>query len=96
MIAALGVFGDQLVLQVQALSLAASCWVAAVALWLVVLYGGLAVLTVQPNKPTLVDGLNGAWLTSVVLVPVMAQRMVDLPAEIRSKYDLRSLKIVVP
>ncbi len=30
------------------------------------MYGGLAILTVKVNKPTLVDGLNGGWLVSVV------------------------------
>jgi tellurite resistance protein TehA-like permease len=65
-VAALGVFGDQLVLQMQALSLAAGFWVAALVLWPVVLYGMFAVLTVAPAKPSLVEGLNGAWLTSVV------------------------------
>ena len=65
-VAALGVFGDQLVLQMQAVTLAASCWVAAAVLWLVVLYGIFAVLTVKLDKPSLADGLNGAWLTSVV------------------------------
>jgi len=65
-VAALGVFGNQLVLQMQAVSLAAGCWAAAVVLWPMVLYGIFAVLTVKPDKPGLVEGLNGAWLTSVV------------------------------
>src|SRR5215469_3674337 len=39
MVAALGVLGDQLVLQMQAPSFAAGFWVAASVLWLVVLYG---------------------------------------------------------
>ena len=65
-VAALGVFGDQLVLQMQAPSLAAGFWVAALVLWPVVLYGMFAVLTVESEKPSLADGLNGGWLTSVV------------------------------
>jgi tellurite resistance protein TehA-like permease len=65
-VAALGVLGDQLVLQMQAPSLAADFWAAASVLWLVVLYGMFAVFTVAPAKPSLVEGLNGAWLTSVV------------------------------
>jgi tellurite resistance protein TehA-like permease len=65
-VAALGVFGEQLVLQMQAPSLAASFWVAALVLWPVVLYGMFAVLTVEPEKPSLADGLNGDWLTRIV------------------------------
>jgi tellurite resistance protein TehA-like permease len=65
-VAALGVFGDQLVLQMQTPSLAAGFWVAALVLWPVVLYGMFAVLTIEPEKPSLADGLNGGWLTSVV------------------------------
>jgi tellurite resistance protein TehA-like permease len=65
-VAALGVFGDQLVLQMQAPNLAAGFWVAALVLWPVVLYGMFAVLTVEPEKPRLANGLNGGWLTSVV------------------------------
>jgi tellurite resistance protein TehA-like permease len=65
-VAALGVLGDQLVLQMQAPGLAAGFWVAASALWLVVLYGMFTVFTVAPAKPSLVEGLNGACLTSVV------------------------------
>jgi hypothetical protein len=65
-VAVLGVFGNQLVLQMHAVRLAVILWAAAAVLWPVVLYGIFAVLTVKPNKPSLVDGLNGAWLLSVV------------------------------
>ncbi len=64
--AAAGVFGDQLVLQMQAVGVAALFWAGAIMLWFVVIYGVLAVLTIRPDKPGLVDGLNGGWLVSVV------------------------------
>lgn len=64
--AAAGVFGNQLVLQMRAVGVALFFWVVCGVLWLVVTYGVLAVLTVQPDKPSLAAGLNGGWLVSVV------------------------------
>lgn len=65
-VAACDVFSNQLLLQMEAVSLAAVFWVVGAALWLVVTYGVLAVLTVTPDKPSLAHGLNGGWLVSVV------------------------------
>lgn len=65
-VAAFGVFGSQLVLQMDAIGLATLFWVVAAALWFVITYGVLALLTIQPDKPGLADGLNGGWLVSVV------------------------------
>jgi tellurite resistance protein TehA-like permease len=65
-VAASGVFGSQLVLQMKAMSLAIFFWVIAGILWFVVTYGVLAILTVKPDKPSLAEGLNGGWLVSVV------------------------------
>ncbi|MBX6321255.1 MAG: tellurite resistance/C4-dicarboxylate transporter family protein [Rhodospirillaceae bacterium] len=65
-VAACGVFGSQLVLQMDAVAAATVFWIAAAVLWLVVSYGVLTVLTVQPQKPSLADGLHGGWLVIVV------------------------------
>lgn len=65
-VAALGVFGGQLVLQTAAMVLAVGIWVIAGLLWFVITYGVLAVLTVKPDKPSLADGINGGWLVIVV------------------------------
>ncbi len=65
-VAAFGVFGSQLVLQMGAVGPAAFFWIVCGVLWFVVTYGVLAVLTVKVHKPTLADGLNGGWLVSVV------------------------------
>lgn len=71
-VAGLGVFGSQLVLQMGNLSLATVLWQSAGILWIVVMYGVLAVLTVTPDKPSLTDGLNGSWLVSVVATQSIA------------------------
>jgi tellurite resistance protein TehA-like permease len=65
-VAATAVFGTELVSQMQAAGIAAVFWIAAAVLWFVTFYGVLAVLTVKRDKPSLADGLNGAWLASVV------------------------------
>lgn len=65
-VAAFGVFGSQLVLQMDAVGLAVFFWIATAVLWFVVTYGVLSVLTVRPDKPSLADGLNGGWLVSAV------------------------------
>ena len=71
-VAATAVFGTELVLLINAAEVAAVFWIAAATLWAVVTYGELAVLTVKPDKPSLADGLNGAWLVSVVAAQAVA------------------------
>jgi tellurite resistance protein TehA-like permease len=65
-VAAFGVFGSELVIQMNAAGAAVIFWAIAVVLWFVVTYGILAVLTVKPDKPSLADGINGGWLVIVV------------------------------
>ncbi len=72
LVAACGVFSNQLALRVDALGLATVFWVMATVLWVVVTYGVLAVLTVESNKPELADGLNSGWLVSVVATQSIA------------------------
>ncbi|MGA7327163.1 MAG: tellurite resistance/C4-dicarboxylate transporter family protein [Rhodomicrobium sp.] len=78
--AAAAVFGAELVLQMEAARIAAVFWIAAAALWFVTTYGVLAVLTVKPDKPSLADGLNGAWLLAVVAPQSVAVLMVLIAA----------------
>tara|TARA_B100000614_G_scaffold118103_2_gene106013 strand:+ start:759 stop:1862 length:1104 start_codon:yes stop_codon:yes gene_type:complete len=65
-VAASGVFGNQLVIQMSTPDIAVFFWIFAVASWLTITYGLFAVLTVIPDKPGLAEGLNGGWLVSVV------------------------------
>jgi tellurite resistance protein TehA-like permease len=77
-IAAGGVFGSQLVIQQGAVGLAFWLWVATALLWVVITYGVLALLTVNPDKPSLAAGLNGGWLVSVVATQSLAILTVTL------------------
>jgi tellurite resistance protein TehA-like permease len=79
-VAAIAVFGTELVLLMDAAEVAAVFWIAAAALWFVTIYGVLAVLTVKPDKPRLADGLNGGWLVSVVAFQAVAMLTVLISA----------------
>jgi hypothetical protein len=65
-IAAFGVFGSELVVQMEGARLAIFFWIIAATLWVVVTYGILTALTIQLGKPSLADGITGNWLVIVV------------------------------
>ena len=79
-VAAIAVFGTELVLQMDAAEIAAVFWIAAAVLCFVVFYGVLAVLTLKPDKPSLADGLNGGWLVSAVAFQSVAMLTVLISA----------------
>jgi tellurite resistance protein TehA-like permease len=47
-------------------------WWLGLALWLLVMYSFFIIITVRPKKPTLTEGLNGAWLLAAVATQSMA------------------------
>ena len=79
-VAAIAVFGTDLVLLIDATEIAAAFWTAATVLWFVTFYGVLGVLTIKPDKPSLADGLNGGWLVSVVAFQSVAMLTVFMSA----------------
>ena len=56
--------------------------------------GSTIVLRRKPDAEALLAAIDERGCTSVILVPVMAQRMVELPTQVIEKYDLSSLRIV--
>lgn len=60
------VLGSQCLLLGGLWRLAAALWFAGIALWALITYGVLTVLTVKTVKPALAQGLNGGWLLPVV------------------------------
>jgi tellurite resistance protein TehA-like permease len=79
-VAAIAVFGTQLILLMGVAEIAAAFWIAATVLWFMTFYGVIAVLTVKPDKPSLADGLNGGWLVSVVGFQAVAMLTVLISA----------------
>lgn len=60
------VLGSQFVLIVNNYDIALALWIVAVILWIVLIYGIFAALSVKEHKPSLADGINGGWLLAVV------------------------------
>jgi tellurite resistance protein TehA-like permease len=60
------VLGSQFVLIAKNYDIALALWIVAVILWIVLIYGIFAALSVKEHKPSLADGINGGWLLAVV------------------------------
>jgi tellurite resistance protein TehA-like permease len=65
-VAATSVLGSQSMVVAGWFSLALALWFAAIALWAVLTYGIITVLTLKSQKPPLAEGINGGWLLMVV------------------------------
>jgi tellurite resistance protein TehA-like permease len=60
------VLGSQWIVIAGAWQIAAWLWAAGIVLWATITYSIFALLTVQEDKPSLAEGINGGWLVSVV------------------------------
>ncbi|RPI53481.1 MAG: C4-dicarboxylate ABC transporter [Acidobacteria bacterium] len=65
-VAATCVLGSQFVIIAGSWIAGAMLWGLGVALWALVTYAVLMILTVKPDKPSLAQGINGGWLLPVV------------------------------
>lgn len=65
-VAAAGVLGSQFVVISPHLGLAHGLWIAAITLWFFFTYAIFVVFTVEEDKPSLAEGINGGWLVAVV------------------------------
>jgi tellurite resistance protein TehA-like permease len=66
MVAATCVLGSQTLVIAGRWDIAAALWILGIVLWAAVTYIVFTVLTVKAVKPSLPDGINGAWLLAVV------------------------------
>ncbi|MBN9424901.1 MAG: tellurite resistance/C4-dicarboxylate transporter family protein [Burkholderiales bacterium] len=71
-VAATSILGSQFLLLDGNLRVAGALWIAAVVLWLTLTYTIFAGLTIKRHKPTLDQGINGAWLLAVVATQSIA------------------------
>lgn len=60
------VLGSQLVIVVDRPGIAAVLWIAGLILWITIMYTFFTAMTVREDKPSIENGLNGAWLLVVV------------------------------
>jgi tellurite resistance protein TehA-like permease len=82
LVAATCVLGNQFVIVVDGPQIALALWWLGVLLWAVITYAIFTVLTVKTAKPSLGEGLNGAWLVAVVA----AQSVSALGALVASQF----------
>jgi tellurite resistance protein TehA-like permease len=85
-VAATCVLGSQWLVIAGAWPIAAWLWAAGIALWATITYSVFTVLTVNPNKPPLAEGINGGWLVSVVA----AQSVAALGAQLAAGFGDRA------
>ena len=72
------VLGTQNMIVLEARGIATALWWFGVGLWVVVMYTFFTAVTIRPRKPTLAQGINGAWL----IASVATQSIVVLRAAI--------------
>lgn len=60
------VFGSQLVVMTKYYLLAKILWFFAIVLWFLIMYSFFFLVTIRKNKPTISEGINGAWLIASV------------------------------
>jgi hypothetical protein len=71
-VAATAIVGDQFVLFASHSDIAAALWLASVVLWVGLIYAFFIAMTIQPVKPPLAMGLDGAWLLTAVATEAIA------------------------
>ena len=79
-VAATNVLGSQFVILQSNQTIALVLWVLGLALWLLLTYVIFTAFTVKEKKPSLEDGINGAWLLFIVStqsVPVLGMLLVS-------------------
>ena len=79
-IAATNVLGSQFVILQSNQTIALVLWVLGLALWLLLTYAIFTAFTVKEEKPSLEEGINGAWLLFIVStqsIPVLGMLLVS-------------------
>ena len=72
MVAATSVVGSQFVVLNEDYGSGLMLWYVALGLWLILIYGVFAALTLKADKPTLDRGINGGWLLATVATQSVA------------------------
>jgi tellurite resistance protein TehA-like permease len=65
-VAATSVLGSQALIVAGLREVACALWLFAIALWALLTYAIITILTVKEQKPPLAEGINGGWLVAVV------------------------------
>ncbi len=87
-VAATGVLGSQVMILRADHGSAIVLWFVAVALWVVLMYTIFTGLTVKEHKPSLREGISGAWLLAVVATQSIAVLAALLAPHLTAQYRL--------
>jgi len=87
-VAATSVLGSQFVLLAADYRAGMTLWVVAITLWIGLTYTIFAGFTIKERKPTLDQGISGAWLLAVVATQSIAVLSALLAAHIGQPYKL--------
>lgn len=60
------VFGSQIITVTGNVTIAKGLWILGMMLWIIVMYTFFTSVTMRSDKPTLAEGINGAWLIAAV------------------------------
>lgn len=71
-VAATCVLGSELVVVAGHTGVARALWIAGITEWVLVMYGFFTATIVRENKPSLEEGINGAWLIAIVATQSVA------------------------
>lgn len=88
-VAATCLLGAQFILILNNYSVAIVLWVIGIILWLFITYSIFTTFTIKENKPSLSEGINGAWLLAVVATQALAV----LSAKLSVHFDSHKLTI---
>jgi len=95
-VAATSVIGNQLIL-IGAYELALALWIFGLFLWIVLTYAIFTTLTIKETKPTIDQGITGAWLLAVVatqsiaLLSALLARHFDQPVRLHVNFVALSM-----
>ncbi|UJL46108.1 tellurite resistance/C4-dicarboxylate transporter family protein [Virgibacillus sp. NKC19-16] len=66
LVAGTSVFGSELVVVAENYTIPVYLWGLAIVLWIIIMYSFFAAVTVRKDKPSIEEGINGAWLIAAV------------------------------
>jgi len=88
MVAASTVLGSEFVLLAKNWTIGFALWCLAVVLWLVLTYTIFTAFTVKEDKPSLAEGISGAWLLAVVATQSIAVLSALLAVQVEQPWRL--------
>lgn len=88
MIAGTTVYGTQVYVLFQMVTGAFILWMLGLILWLIIIYTFFTSVIVHKEKPTIRDGINGAWLIAVVATQSLAVLGMFISPELSTQKEL--------